>query len=48
MLEKLFKLKENNTSVRTELVAGLTIFGGVLLGQWTKPVARARQPLASL
>lgn len=26
MLEKLFKLKENNTSVRTELVAGLTTF----------------------
>ncbi len=26
MLEKLFKLKENNTSVRTEIVAGLTTF----------------------
>ncbi len=26
MLEKLFKLKENNTSVRTEAVAGLTTF----------------------
>lgn len=26
MLEKLFKLKENNTSVRTELFAGLTTF----------------------
>ncbi len=26
MLEKLFKLKENNTSVKTEIVAGLTTF----------------------
>lgn len=26
MLEKLFKLKENNTSVRTEVVAGITTF----------------------
>lgn len=26
MLEKVFKLKENNTSVRTEIVAGLTTF----------------------
>ena len=26
MLEKLFKLKENNTTVRTEIVAGLTTF----------------------
>lgn len=26
MLEKLFKLKENNTNVRTEIVAGLTTF----------------------
>lgn len=26
MLEKMFKLKENNTSFRTEVVAGLTTF----------------------
>ena len=26
MLEKLFKLKENNTSVKTEVVAGVTTF----------------------
>ena len=26
MLEKLFKLKENKTTVRTELAAGLTTF----------------------
>lgn len=26
MLDKLFKLKENNTSVRTEVFAGLTTF----------------------
>ena len=26
MLEKLFKLKQNNTNVRTELIAGLTTF----------------------
>jgi len=26
MIEKLFKLKENNTNVRTEVVAGLTTF----------------------
>ena len=26
MLEKLFKLKENKTNVRTELIAGLTTF----------------------
>ena len=26
MLEKLFKLKEHNTDVRTEVVAGLTTF----------------------
>ena len=31
-----------------QLVAALAIFGGVLLGQWTKPVARVRQPLASI
>ncbi len=29
-------------------VAALAIFAGVLLGQWTKPVIRAREPLASL
>ena len=26
MLEKIFKLKENNTSVKTEVVAGVTTF----------------------
>ena len=26
MLEKLFKLKENNTTVKTEVVAGITTF----------------------
>ena len=26
MLEKMFKLKENNTSVRTEVIAGITTF----------------------
>ena len=26
MLEKLFKLKENNTSVKTEIIAGITTF----------------------
>lgn len=26
MLEKLFKLKENNTNVKTELIAGLITF----------------------
>ena len=26
MLEKVFKLKENNTSVKTEIIAGLTTF----------------------
>ena len=26
MLEKLFKLKENHTDARTELIAGLTTF----------------------
>ena len=26
MLEKLFKLKENKTTVRTEVIAGLTTF----------------------
>lgn len=26
MLEKMFKLKENNTSFKTELIAGLTTF----------------------
>ena len=26
MLEKLFKLKEHNTNVKTELIAGLTTF----------------------
>ena len=26
MLEKLFKLKENNTSVRTEVIGGITTF----------------------
>ena len=26
MFEKIFKLKDNNTSVRTEVVAGLTTF----------------------
>ena len=26
MLEKIFKLKENNTSVKTELIAGFTTF----------------------
>ena len=26
MLEKMFKLKENNTDVRTEVVAGITTF----------------------
>ena len=26
MLDKLFKLKENNTNVRTEILAGLTTF----------------------
>ena len=26
MLEKMFKLKENGTNVRTEIVAGLTTF----------------------
>ncbi len=26
MIEKLFKLKENNTSVRTEVTAGITTF----------------------
>lgn len=26
MLEKLFKLKENNTTVKTEVIAGLTTF----------------------
>lgn len=31
-----------------QLVAALAIFGGVLLGQWTKPVARNREPLASM
>ena len=31
-----------------QLVAALAIFGGVLLGQWTKPVARVRQPLAAI
>ncbi|MGI6113460.1 MAG: NCS2 family permease, partial [Mahellales bacterium] len=25
-MEKLFKLKENNTTVRTEIIAGLTTF----------------------
>ena len=29
-------------------VAALAIFSGVLLGQWTKPVARVRELLASL
>ena len=26
MLEKLFKLKENNTNVKTEVIAGVTTF----------------------
>ena len=26
MLEKIFKLKQNNTSVKTEVIAGLTTF----------------------
>ena len=26
MLEKIFKLKENNTTARTEIIAGLTTF----------------------
>ena len=26
MLEKMFKLKENKTTVRTEIIAGLTTF----------------------
>ena len=26
MVEKLFKLKENNTTVRTEILAGITTF----------------------
>ena len=26
MLEKLFKLKENNTNVKTEIAAGITTF----------------------
>ena len=26
MLEKLFKLKENNTNVRTEVIGGITTF----------------------
>lgn len=26
MLEKLFKLKEHNTDVKTEILAGITIF----------------------
>ena len=26
MLEKIFKLKENNTSVKTEIIAGFTTF----------------------
>ena len=26
MIEKIFKLKENNTSVKTEVIAGLTTF----------------------
>ena len=26
MLEKLFKLKENNTNIKTEVIAGITTF----------------------
>ena len=38
MLEKMFKLKENNTTAKTEVIAGITTFMTCLL--YTSPSPR--------
>jgi xanthine/uracil/vitamin C permease (AzgA family) len=38
MLEKLFKLNENNTSIRTEMLAGLATFYQLMEQAWISAV----------